>query len=127
MSPPNTPHGGGHQPATPTTIRLDDEEARIGGSIEQAQVDGLRADIWYRGLMVAVVALLFIGLNGAVMWFIRDAYMHDIVGMAAKPPLPASDRLVTTNVLLSLVGATVVQTGVGFIAIVSYLFPKRDS
>lgn len=126
MNSPSDPQVGAPQGA-PTTIRLDDEEERISGAIEEATAQGMRADIWYRGLMLGVVALIFIGLNAAVMWFIRDAYLHDLAGMAAKPPLLASERLVTTNVLLSLVGATVVQTGVGFIAIVSYLFPKRDS
>ena len=77
--------------------------------------------------MVLVVALLFVGLNTAVMLFVRDAFAHDLVAMAAKPPMLAADRLVTTHVLMSLIAATVVQTGIGFIAIVSYLFPKRES
>lgn len=109
-----------------TTLSLDDEEQAATGPIEQATAQGMRADIWFRGGMVFVVAILFIGLNANVMWFIRDAFHQDLVGMAGKPPLLPADRLVTTNVLMSLIGATVVQTGIGFIAIVSYLFPKRE-
>lgn len=45
--------------------------------------------------------------------------------MAATPPLPPEHRLITANVVMSLIGATVVQTGIGFIAITSYLFPRR--
>ena len=115
------------QAGAATTLQLDDEERSATGPIEQATAQGMRADIVFRGVMVAVVAVLFIGLNTAVMLFIRDAFAQDQVAMAAKPPMLAADRLVTTNVLMALIGATVVQTGIGFIAIVSYLFPKRES
>ena len=107
------------------TISLQDEERDSTGVIEQATADGMRADIWFRGGMVLVVAMLFVGLNASVMLFIRSAFEQDLIAMVAKPPLAPGDRLVTTGVLMALIGATVIQTGIGFIAIVSYLFPKR--
>ena len=115
----NHPGGAGR------TINLGEEEKKIGDLIMQATADGMRADIWFRGAMVVVVAVLFIGLNSAVLFLIHTAYAQDVADLAAKPPMPLSGRLVTTNVLLALIGATVVQTGAGFIAIVSYLFPKK--
>jgi sterol desaturase/sphingolipid hydroxylase (fatty acid hydroxylase superfamily) len=108
-------------------IILNEEERATTGRIEEATAKGLLADILYRGLMVFVVAVMFIGLNASVMWFIKEAFLHDLAAMATKPPMLPADRLVTTNVLMSLIGATVIQTGIGFIAIVSYLFPKRSS
>jgi len=93
--------------------------------IDQARAVALRADIWFRGIAVVVVCLIFIGLNWAVMSFVHDAFANDVARMAAQPPMASADRLVTTSVLMSLIGATVVQTGVGFIAIMSYLFPKQ--
>jgi len=36
-----------------------------------------------------------------------------------------ADRVITANVFMSLIGATVVQVGVATVAIVSYLFPKK--
>jgi hypothetical protein len=74
--------------------------------------------------MVGVIAGIFIGLNYSVMSFVHEAFLQDLQQMAANPPLKPADRLVTTNVLMSLVGATVVQVGVAVIAIVSYLFPR---
>jgi len=59
------------------------------------------------------------------MAFVNHALAQDLAQMAATPPMAAADRLITANVVMSLIGATVVQTGIGFIAITSYLFPKR--
>lgn len=106
----------------PTSIVLEDEEQKIGGTLENAQAASIKADIWLRIGMAAVVALIFIGLNWAVMGFIRDAFAQDVAVKAT-----GNDRLVTTEVLMALIGATVVQTGVGIVAILSYLFPKRSS
>lgn len=105
----------------PTSIVLEDEEQKIGGTLENAQAASIKADIWLRIGMAAVVALIFIGLNWAVMGFIRDAFAQDVAVKAT-----GNDRLVTTEVLMALIGATVVQTGVGIVAILSYLFPKRS-
>lgn len=75
--------------------------------------------------MVWVIAGIFIGLNGAVMLFVYEAFLNDVAQMAANPPLKPENRLITTEVVMSLIGATVVQVGVAVIAIVSYLFPKQ--
>ena len=93
--------------------------------LDLARADSMRADTKSRGRMVVIVCVIFFLLNAAVMWLIYYAFAQDSVRMAAQPPMPASDRIVTANVLMSLIGATAVQTGVGFIAIVSYLFPKQ--
>lgn len=110
-------------------INLETEATKIGGPdpIKEATANSMRADTTFRGWMVFAMCVLFLGLNAAVMWFLWQAFQQDVSLMTAKPPWVASDRLVTTNVLMSLIGATVVQTGVGFIAIVSYLFPKRTA
>ncbi len=102
-------------------IALDEEAREIGGKLENAHVASVRADIWLRVSMAAVVAVIFIGLNWAVIGFIRDAFEHDVASKLAP-----GERLVTTELLMALIGATVVQTGVGIVAILSYLFPKRS-
>jgi len=103
----------------------EDAETPASNSIEEATADSLRADIKYRGLALAVVLALFAGLNYAVMAFLSEAFHSDITRMAAQPPMPPADRLVDSKVLMALIGATAVQTGVGFVTIVSSLFPKR--
>lgn len=93
----------------------------LGEAEGRAKVFGLYADTWSRIIMVLVIAAIFIGLNYKVMSFIEDVFKQDIASMKlASPP----SRIVTTEVLMSLIGATVVQVGVATIAIVSYLFPK---
>jgi hypothetical protein len=83
---------------------------------------GLYADTWARILIVVVIAAIFAGLNWEVMRFIERVFDADLVLLKT---LPASPRVVTTQVLIGLITATVVQVGVAIIAIVSYLFPKE--
>lgn len=47
-------------------------------------------------------------------------------GFSTRALNPA-DRLITPQVIMALIGATVVQAGLGFIAITSSLFPKRTA
>jgi hypothetical protein len=111
-----------------SVIRLDDQSENVGNVSEKeawARVLSINADTVSRLIMVAVIAGIFIGLNYAVMSFIKIAFDTDVAQMAGNPPLKPVDRLVTTQVLVSLIGATVVQVGVAVIAIVSYLFPKH--
>ncbi|WP_300756058.1 hypothetical protein [Janthinobacterium sp.] len=118
MSPPVAGQG--------RTVNLGEEEAKLGPTpVETATARSITADMWFRGCMVAVVCGIFIWLNMGVMSFIRDAFAQDNAMMTASVPMPSADRLITSHVVMALIGATVVQTGVGFIAIMSYLFPRR--
>ena len=91
-----------------------------------AEIGSIKANTRSRLFMVVVIASIFIGLNWAVMSFVKDAFLNDVAQIAANPPLiKPEDRLITTEVVMSLIGATVVQVGVAVIAIVSYLFPKQ--
>jgi len=109
------------------TVKIDDIEEAVGNltGLEKAHALSITADTWFRGVMVLVVCGIFIWLNWNVMSFVRAAFAQDNLNLVAKPPIPASDRLITSNVVMTLIGATVVQTGVGFVAVMSYLFPKR--
>ena len=111
------------------TVDLGDEERDLGTVTEdelRAKIFGMKADVWLRLILGAVIAVLFIWLNREVMNFVRDAFDADIRLLSAKPPLlQAADRLVTGNVIMVLIGATATQVGVAIVSIVSYLFPKR--
>lgn len=78
------------------------------------------SDVNSRKLMVYWIGGLFLVLNIAAMALVLWAFCRD-----AK--LPISERLITTHVLLTLIGATIVQNGVGLIAILGYLFPKNST
>lgn len=110
---------------TPEVFNVAAEEGRIGNAVESATARSITADIWLRVAMVVVVCGIFIWLNWRVIDFVQQALQLDLERMQANPPLPPEHRLVTSNVVMALIGATVVQTGIGFIAITSYLFPKR--
>lgn len=103
------------------TVVLDNEPV---GGIEGARRASILWDIGLRAIMVAVVSGIFIWLNWQVIEFVVGGLRLDEKMLVAKSITPA-DRLVTSEVMMALIGATVIQTGAGFIAITSYLFPKR--
>ena len=111
-----------------TKLSQDRARAEIDSVQERAraEIESIKANTSSRTLMVWVIAVIFIGLNGVVMFFVYEAFLNDVAQMAATPPLKPEDRLITTEVVISLIGATVVQVGVAVIAIVSYLFPKQS-
>ena len=82
------------------------------------------ADTRARLLMALVISALFIVLNAAVIFLIWNAFNADISLLRDKL-IQDSQRLITENVFMSLIGATVVQVGVTLVAITGYLFPKK--
>jgi hypothetical protein len=113
-------------PAT-QTVSLNAKENEVGGIDEaqgRAKIFNLYADTVSRLGMVVVISILFIFLNYSVMSFIGDAFKSDIDLIKSKSGFNPSDRLVNAQVIMSLIGATVIQVGVTVVAIVSYLFPK---
>ena len=92
-----------------------------------AKIESIKADTASRRFMVIVMALIFVGLNAAVIAMVAWAYSDDVMLLQKLPnAFKSSDRVITTNVFMSLIGATVVQVGVATIAIVTYLFPKKN-
>jgi hypothetical protein len=116
--------------ATGTVERLDldtVDTGRVDEAMGWAKVVALHADTAARILMVLVMAGLFVWLNFRVLQVVERAFAADLRMLEAKPPgIAAGDRLVTANVLMSLIGATVVQVGISIAAVVSYLFPKAN-
>jgi hypothetical protein len=105
-------------------IDLDDD-VKSFGLIEKAHVFRVNADTWSRIAMIGCILIIFIGLNSAVMYFIFQAFEQDTARFQTVANLRPEDRLVTTSVVLSLIGATVVQVGSAIAMIALYLFPRK--
>lgn len=117
-SPPPAEGGGG-------PVVLSEVAQGLGSLQQRAMIWSTNADTISRAFMVLVTAGIFIWLNWAVMHLIARAFDQDMMMMQKFPQtFKPSDRVVSANVFMSLIGATVVQVGVAIIAIVSYLFPK---
>ena len=86
-----------------------------------ARATSIHVDTWTRAFMVAVVSGLFLYLNIRVMSFTELIFQSDL---ALIKMAPNTTRIVTAQVLLALIGATVVQAGVVIVAVTAYLFPK---
>lgn len=113
----------------PTKLPAPQNLPPVAGTLHEvaaskAKVFGSYADTWSRLLMVAVIALIFVGLNWYVMRFIGKVFEADLELLRSGK---TAQRVVTTEVLMSLIAGTVLQVGVAIIAIVSYLFPKTKS
>lgn len=110
----------------PRTVSLDPNVGQISPSRDRAIIWSIYADIGARIFMVLVIGGIFYWLNDQVMSFVREAFAQDLKLLAAETITP-EHRVITNNVVMSLVGATVVQVGAAIVVIVSYLFPKRNA
>jgi len=108
-------------------VRLTEREKLLGEIQEEkarAEIRSIDADTSTRLWVAGVITLLFVGLNAAVIWLVWNAFAADVELLKSKM-IQNNQRLITENVFMSLVGATVVQVGVTLVAITGYLFPKK--
>jgi multisubunit Na+/H+ antiporter MnhB subunit len=108
-------------------VDLGAEAAQLGNideEVAKARIRSMDADVRVRVWMALIITLLFTVLNAAVIYLVWKAFNADI--SLLKDKLILSDqRLITENVFMSLIGATVVQVGVTLVAITGYLFPRK--
>ncbi len=111
-----------------TTRQLNQETAQLGKINEEAKarIRSIDTNTKVRLWMALVISALFIILNAAVIFLIWNAFNADIALLRDKL-IENDQRLITENVFMSLIGATVVQVGVTLVAIISYLFPKNTN
>lgn len=109
-----------------TTRELNQETAQLGEINEEAKarIRSMDTNTRVRLWMALVISSLFILLNAAVIFLIWNAFNADI-SLLREQLIQNDQRLITENVFMSLIGATVVQVGVTLVAIISYLFPKN--
>ena len=84
----------------------------------------VRSDAGLRRLVAGSIVVAFLVVNGAVLLGIWMVFTKDNEHLLrAGSNFTPSDRLVTTNLLITLVGATTVQLGTLIVLIGKYLFP----
>jgi len=69
-------------------------------------------------LMITAMIKIFKWLNGGVLGFVVAAWLAGFWG---------EQKIITEHVVMSLIGATIIQAGVAFIAITKYLFPSAGA
>lgn len=92
--------------------------------IERQAIEDMKIDRWLRFGMVAIMLGNFIGMEWAVLGMVQEAIANDAQYIAAKLILP-DQRLISENIYLSLIGATVLQAAVVMVSITNYLFSNR--
>ena len=105
--------------ATLTTI---DSTAKTP-SDKSTAVETLSADQWER--LSGQRDVLIKAMVGVFKWLNGGVYLLTVAAWIAGLFPGAHDyRIVTANTLMTLIGATVVQAGIAFIAITRFLFPN---
>ena len=92
--------------------------------IERQTTMDIKIDRWLRVGMVVVMLGVFVGLDWIVLGMVQVAVAYDAQYIAAKLILP-NQRLISENVYMRLISATVLQAAVVMIFITNYLFPNR--
>ena len=95
-------------------------------AFREQRIADLKADRRLRIGMASVLIVLFVLLNGVVVWMVARAVANDASLISAGTIQP-DQRLITENVYMSLVGATVVQLSSILFAIARYLFPSAKN
>ena len=92
--------------------------------IERQAIVDMKIDRWLRAGMVAIMLGNFIGMEWTVLGMVQEAIANDAQYTAAKLILP-DQRLISENIYLSLIGATVLQAAAVMVSITNYLFSNR--
>jgi hypothetical protein len=108
--------------ARPGSIQLTTVAEQVG---IKAQFDPARAINSQRWVMIAVICLLFFLLNGVVCYLINKTIDLEFGLLSSSRPIADNQRIITNGVFMSLIGATVVQTGLVIRGISNFLF-KED-
>ena len=102
---------------------LSDELSKVG-EFHEAKIRSMDADTRVRIWMAVLIDGLFVVLNTAVIFLVWKAFNADIALLKGKL-IQSDQRLISENVFMTLIGATVVQVGVTLVAIIGYLFPRN--
>jgi hypothetical protein len=109
--------------ATAEVVRLSEEVERAGVSIDD-QIKQRDADL--RDWMAKVIIPAFVKANGWTLAVIGALVLLDEANIVFRGMAPA-DRIIGSQVIMALLGATTVQVGAIAAIIARYLFPGRSA
>jgi hypothetical protein len=109
--------------ATAEVVRLDREADRVGLTVPD-QIALQDADL--RRWMARRIIWVFIAANIVTLLAMAGLVWLD-QGNVASHSIAPSDRIITSQVFMALLGATTVQVGSIAFIIAQYLFPSRRS
>lgn len=119
MSSANTPNDWGTPDEPPAEL-----DRRPLTPVEYVLLKNASTDAGLRATMVRDLTRLFVRLNASLFAGIAGVVLLDawLIYIGVAKPV---DRIVSSQVVMTLIGATAVQLGLGVAAMVAYLFPKR--
>lgn len=91
---------------------------------EAAEIQELRSKIRLQWLIAGPVITLFLVLNIGVFVLIWNAYFNDLA-LIRQGIITWEGRLITENVVMSLIAGTVAEVATILLGITWYLFPRR--
>ena len=106
-------------------VDIETSDVTLSSAIDEENIKDKQADRGLRIGMAVALTVLFLALNGVVIWLVFDQIANDRALLVAKLIQPG-ERLITEKVYISLISGTVVQVAAIVVAIARYLFPARN-
>jgi hypothetical protein len=109
---------------TTPKLTLNDLAKQILGNDDPSVTDQTFNKEWYESVnrvaqqnrMISAMIKIFGWLNGAVVGFVLLAWLGGFSG---------KQEIISAQVVMSLIGATIIQAGIAFITITKFLFPGK--
>ena len=102
-------------------------QAANAAGIRDTEFDPAKSINRQRWVMIAVICVLFFMLNGVVCYLINKTIDLEFALLNAAKPIAENQRIITNGVFVTLIGATVVQTGLVISAISNFLFKENKT
>lgn len=106
-------------------LALDDAGRRV--DLARPDFDPALSINRQRWVMIAVICVIFVLLNGVVCYLINKTLDLEFELVKAGRAIDDRQRIITNGVFMSLIGATVIQTGLVIRGISNFLFREDKS
>ena len=108
------------EPTAESTIKISDLGS-VDATIDSATTNAkdwfeLKSRVAQQDRMISAMIKIFAWLNGSVIIFVFAAWIAQLRD-------GGKHEIITAHVVMSLIGATVIQAGLAFMAITKSLFP----
>lgn len=119
--PPKTPAEGAAIVPTISagqqTVRASADPSVVEMTLAEREWKALERRLAQQDKMIEAMIKIFTWLNGAVVLFVLLAWGAEFWGRK---------QIITEHVVMSLIGATIIQAGIAFITITKFLFPNES-
>ncbi|NVK30125.1 MAG: hypothetical protein HWE20_03915 [Gammaproteobacteria bacterium] len=90
-----------------------------------AQEEYARLQERFRIIIAIVITVIFTSLNGFIAWLVHDLNSFD--KLAILENIEGYERIISGNVILTLISAVIAETAVAFAAVSAFYFKSKPT